>query len=249
MQAIPLIFPGNWCPWPTLFLFCLLIAMAGSQADLPLCLVRDWDHTLRDAAMSSSGKGAASLEPDDFRKQLFAQLHASGVVNSLKSQLRTQMLAQLQSRYAAGVQPPSDEKPSLARRAVNSLIAEYLGWSKYDYTLSIFQPESGLSSSSAAALSAEEIMQARQTVMQHKTSSCCSVAAGVCLVDSSSCCDLISTLLGSCAMTMKLGVFWRRPRLTSPICDVLPSAQCFAHPPLSTSVCKWEILGQQPLLC
>jgi len=101
----------------------------------------------------------AQMAADDFKKQLFTQLHSSGVVNSLKSQLRTQMLAQLQSRYAAGVQVPMEQPPSLTRRVINSMIADYLGSCNYHYTLSVFQPESGLSGSSSAPFTAEEIMQ------------------------------------------------------------------------------------------
>eukprot|EP00873_Tetraselmis_striata_P011607 jgi/Tetstr1/431871/TSEL_021361.t1 len=112
-------------------------------------------------APGSSGAEAAptSMAAADFKKQLFTQLHSSGVVNSLKSQLRTQMLAQLQARYAAGVQPPGGEAPSLSRRMLNSLIAEYLTDAKYMYTLSVFQPESGLSGAGADPLTADEILQ------------------------------------------------------------------------------------------
>ncbi len=84
-----------------------------------------------------------------------------------QTQLRSQMLAQLQKHHAALVAPPTEARGAgpgrgplsgLAGRVLDSMIAEYLAAARYSYTLSIFEPESGLSG--VAPLTHEEMLHA-----------------------------------------------------------------------------------------
>ena len=61
-----------------------------------------------------------------------------------QTQLRAQVLSRLQHN-GASVAPPESGADALFKRALNSIIAEYLSACHMNYTLSVFQPESGLS--------------------------------------------------------------------------------------------------------
>ena len=61
-----------------------------------------------------------------------------------QTQLRAQVLSKLQ-HSSASVAPPETGEDALFKRALNSIIAEYLSACHMNYTLSVFQPESGLS--------------------------------------------------------------------------------------------------------
>ena len=61
-----------------------------------------------------------------------------------QTQLRAQVLSKLQHN-SASVVPPESGADALFKRALNSIIAEYLSACHMNYTLSVFQPESGLS--------------------------------------------------------------------------------------------------------
>ena len=61
-----------------------------------------------------------------------------------QTQLRAQVLSRLQHNVAS-VAPPESGADALFKRALNSIIAEYLSACHMNYTLSVFQPESGLS--------------------------------------------------------------------------------------------------------
>lgn len=61
-----------------------------------------------------------------------------------QTQLRAQVLSKLQHN-SPSVAPPEPGADALFKRALNSIIAEYLSACHMHYTLSVFQPESGLS--------------------------------------------------------------------------------------------------------
>ncbi len=60
------------------------------------------------------------------------QLH---MLPALQSQLRAQLLSQLQKHGQLTLQPPQGDAPGLKRRALNSLINEYLAAAHYDFSL------------------------------------------------------------------------------------------------------------------
>ena len=62
----------------------------------------------------------------------------------LQTQLRAQVYSKLQES-GADVVPPVGQPLSLYHQIMNSLVAEYLADSNYTYSLSVFQPEAGLS--------------------------------------------------------------------------------------------------------
>jgi hypothetical protein len=64
----------------------------------------------------------------------------------LQSQLRAQLLSQLQKGQIVQLGPPPGDKPGLKRHALNSMIADYLAAVQYNYSLSVFKEESGLDS-------------------------------------------------------------------------------------------------------
>lgn len=107
----------------------------------------------------------------DFKQHLYSQLKAAGVMSSLKvcnhkqiackcggetadfqctsmcqlqTQLRSQVLSKLQKQQCSihAAVPSSD---ALWRGLMNSLVVDYLTACHYHYTLSVFQPEAGLS--------------------------------------------------------------------------------------------------------
>jgi LisH len=73
----------------------------------------------------------------------------------LQAQLRSQVLSKLQQSHAVS-RPPASQA-TLLDRAVASLFSDYLEHSGFRFTQSVFQPESGLTSSST--LSEEEILE------------------------------------------------------------------------------------------
>ncbi|KAK9829063.1 hypothetical protein WJX72_003703 [[Myrmecia] bisecta] len=103
------------------------------------------------------GRANTGLNVNDFKLQLYSQLKSSGVLSTLKTQLRSQVLNKLQTEHGAAIAPAQQAQQNLWRRAMNSIVAEYLAASRYDYTLSVFQPECGLSS--AAPFTHAEILQ------------------------------------------------------------------------------------------
>ncbi|XP_076468421.1 centriole and centriolar satellite protein OFD1-like isoform X3 [Babylonia areolata] len=87
------------------------------------------------------------LSAEELRNRLYHSLRNRGLVNSIKSQLRTNLITELQS-----VQGPltlhdlePQESDPLILRAANSLVADHMRRAKYEYSLGVFLPESGLS--------------------------------------------------------------------------------------------------------
>ncbi|KAF3694792.1 Oral-facial-digital syndrome 1 protein -like protein [Channa argus] len=90
-----------------------------------------------------------TLTPDELRKRLYQTFKNKGVLDTLKTQLRNQLIQELKSPPLSGGEPiprpVSVKSPSLLVTACNSVVADHLSTSGYEYSLSVFYPESGLS--------------------------------------------------------------------------------------------------------
>ncbi|XP_053295688.1 centriole and centriolar satellite protein ofd1 [Pleuronectes platessa] len=89
-----------------------------------------------------------SLSPDELRKRLYQTFKNKGVLDTLKTQLRNQLIQELKHRPLTGGEPvprpvPGKSEPLLVT-ACNSIVADHLSSSGYEYTLSVFYPESSL---------------------------------------------------------------------------------------------------------
>ncbi|XP_040003972.1 oral-facial-digital syndrome 1 protein homolog isoform X2 [Xiphias gladius] len=89
-----------------------------------------------------------TLSPDELRKRLYQTFKSKGVLDTLKTQLRNQLIQELKHPPLTGGEPvprpvPVKSEPLLVS-ACNSIVADHLSRSGYEYTLSVFYPESGL---------------------------------------------------------------------------------------------------------
>ncbi|KAM4561746.1 centriole and centriolar satellite protein ofd1 [Fundulus diaphanus] len=91
--------------------------------------------------MSSSKEDAFS--PEELRKRLYQTFKNKGVLDTLKVQLRNQLIQELKSPHPAP-RPPDGTPGTLLLSACNSMVADHLRAAGYEYTLSVFCPESGL---------------------------------------------------------------------------------------------------------
>uniref|UniRef100_A0A3B4W9X4 Uncharacterized protein n=1 Tax=Seriola lalandi dorsalis TaxID=1841481 RepID=A0A3B4W9X4_SERLL len=103
---------------------------------------------LLDSHMFSSTKSSDTLSPDELRKRLYQTFKNKGVLDTLKTQLRNQLIQELKHPPLTGGEPvprpvPVKSEPLLVS-ACNSMVADHLSTSGYEYTLSVFYPESGL---------------------------------------------------------------------------------------------------------
>ncbi|XP_049903990.1 centriole and centriolar satellite protein ofd1 isoform X2 [Epinephelus moara] len=101
----------------------------------------------RHSTVMSSAK-EDTLSPDELRKRLYQTFKNKGVLDTLKTQLRNQLIQELKHPPLTGGEPvprpvPVKSEPLLVS-ACNSLVADHLRTSGYEYTLSVFYPESGL---------------------------------------------------------------------------------------------------------
>ncbi|KAL5012921.1 hypothetical protein ScPMuIL_011472 [Solemya velum] len=87
------------------------------------------------------------MTAEELRNRLYHSLRERGLVDSVKSQLRNSLVSELQ-QSAKGKLSLRDlrvpEEGSILHRAANSLIADHLRRCQYDYTLSVFLPETGI---------------------------------------------------------------------------------------------------------
>ncbi|XP_035185092.1 oral-facial-digital syndrome 1 protein isoform X2 [Oxyura jamaicensis] len=108
--------------------------------------------------MAAAGREA--LSQDELRKRLYQAFKKRGVLDTLKTQLRKQLIHELMHPILSGeLQPqtvPSDGS-SLLMTASNSLVADHLQRCGYEYSLSVFFPESGLEKKKL--LSVQDLLQ------------------------------------------------------------------------------------------
>ncbi|NWH89610.1 OFD1 protein, partial [Aegithalos caudatus] len=88
-----------------------------------------------------------TLSQEELRKRLYQTFKSRGVLDTLKTQLRNQLIHELMHPILTGeLQPrmvPSEDS-SLLTTASNSLVVDHLERCGYEYSLSVFFPESGL---------------------------------------------------------------------------------------------------------
>ncbi|KAM9341990.1 centriole and centriolar satellite protein ofd1 isoform 2-T2 [Pholidichthys leucotaenia] len=98
------------------------------------------------AVMSASKEDV--LSPDELRKRLYQTFKNKGVLDTLKAQFRNQLIQELNNPPLTGREPVPSPVPvksdPLLVSACNSIVADHLRTSGYEYTLSVFCPESGL---------------------------------------------------------------------------------------------------------
>ncbi|XP_024142015.1 oral-facial-digital syndrome 1 protein homolog isoform X1 [Oryzias melastigma] len=97
----------------------------------------------------SASKQDEAFSPEELRKRLYQTFKSKGVLDSLKAQLRNQLIQELKHPPLTGQAPVPRLVPLKTDSAIasgcNSIIADHLQASGYEYTLSVFYPESGLS--------------------------------------------------------------------------------------------------------
>ncbi|XP_067848797.1 centriole and centriolar satellite protein ofd1 isoform X5 [Heptranchias perlo] len=99
----------------------------------------------------ASGTSEA-ISSEELRRRLYQTFKNRGVLDSLKSQLRNQLVHELTHpglngqlpAYGHRHQHPSTDEDSLLIQAANSIVADHLRRIGYEYSLSVFYPECGL---------------------------------------------------------------------------------------------------------
>uniref|UniRef100_UPI00358F71A2 centriole and centriolar satellite protein ofd1-like isoform X2 n=1 Tax=Myxine glutinosa TaxID=7769 RepID=UPI00358F71A2 len=95
------------------------------------------------ASRGSQGDGPGMSE-GDLRERLCAEFRDRGMLDTLKSHLRNQLIREL-GPWERGLGPGGGRPPEgLLRTAADSLVYHHLRRCRYDYSLSVFGPESGL---------------------------------------------------------------------------------------------------------
>ncbi|XP_052421057.1 centriole and centriolar satellite protein ofd1 isoform X1 [Carassius gibelio] len=102
--------------------------------------------------MVMSGSGEQSLSPDEMRQKLYQTFRSRGLLDALKTQLRNQLIQELQPAALRRA-----DAHSVLVTACNSVIIHHLRSVGCDYTLSVFLPECGMSKDKV--LSARELLQ------------------------------------------------------------------------------------------
>ncbi|XP_058147391.1 centriole and centriolar satellite protein OFD1 isoform X3 [Dasypus novemcinctus] len=98
-------------------------------------------------AQSNMSPKSDVLSQDELRKRLYKTFKDRGILDTLKTQLRNQLIHQLMHPVLSGqLQPQSIpvEGSGLLIGASNCLVADHLQRCGYEYSLSVFFPESGL---------------------------------------------------------------------------------------------------------
>ncbi|XP_017278185.1 oral-facial-digital syndrome 1 protein homolog [Kryptolebias marmoratus] len=110
--------------------------------------------------MSTSSR-EDGLSTEELRKRLYQTFKNKGVLDALKAQLRNQLIQELKYPPLTGQDPVPTAVTVKAEpvllSACNSIVADHLHTSGYEYTLSVFCPESGLSKSQI--LKKEDLLQ------------------------------------------------------------------------------------------
>ena len=87
---------------------------------------------------------ATGLSDRQFKRKVFEELQNAGTIDGLKGNLRSRLVGVLQRRDPNVFAGSGPGQQSLWQRAANSLYVEYLASQNYTYSLSVFQPECGL---------------------------------------------------------------------------------------------------------
>ncbi|KAF7470337.1 centriole and centriolar satellite protein OFD1 isoform X2 [Marmota monax] len=98
-------------------------------------------------AQSTMSPKCDVLSQDELRKKLYQTFKDRGILDTLKTQLRNQLIHKLMHPVLSGKLQPqsiSVEGSALLIGASNSLVADHLQRCGYEYSLSVFFPESGL---------------------------------------------------------------------------------------------------------
>ncbi|XP_059506360.1 centriole and centriolar satellite protein ofd1 isoform X2 [Stegostoma tigrinum] len=106
-----------------------------------------------------------AISSEELRRRLYQTFKNRGVLDSLKSQLRNQLVHELTHPGLNGLLPvnghrhqnASTEESSLLVMAANSIVADHLGKIGYEYSLSVFYPECGLEKEKA--FTARDLLQ------------------------------------------------------------------------------------------
>ncbi|XP_034549252.1 oral-facial-digital syndrome 1 protein homolog [Notolabrus celidotus] len=89
-----------------------------------------------------------TLTPDELRKRLYQTFKSKGVLDTLKTQLRNQLIQELKHPPVTGGEPvprpASVTSEPLLVSTCNTIVADHLRTCGHEYTLSVFYPESGL---------------------------------------------------------------------------------------------------------
>ncbi|PAA70864.1 hypothetical protein BOX15_Mlig025159g1, partial [Macrostomum lignano] len=106
----------------------------------------------RQSRRSSAGSGGSAIStdrassgPDDAQSRVFLALKQRGDVEQLKAHLRKRLFEAIQQQQQLPKQQPPREMDDIDRAAA-TLVAEHLRTAGFPYSLSVFVPESGLSS-------------------------------------------------------------------------------------------------------
>ncbi|XP_062420914.1 centriole and centriolar satellite protein ofd1 isoform X3 [Pungitius pungitius] len=130
------------CPEPTFPLTDLNVSLKGRRNGFWL------SGPTKQPLIGMTSAKEDTLSPDELRKRLYQTFKSKGVLDTLKTQLRNQLIQELKHPPLTGGQPvprPVQVKsePRLVS-ACNSIVADHLRSSGYEYTLSVFYPECGL---------------------------------------------------------------------------------------------------------
>ncbi|XP_074651136.1 centriole and centriolar satellite protein OFD1-like isoform X2 [Tubulanus polymorphus] len=89
--------------------------------------------------------GEAVLTAEQFRDKLYNKLQNQGYIDDLKAQLRHKLVQELQNGPAIVPVKPTlkTAEESLMYKAANSLVCDHLRRNDFDYSYSVFLPESG----------------------------------------------------------------------------------------------------------
>ncbi|XP_043556512.1 oral-facial-digital syndrome 1 protein homolog isoform X2 [Chiloscyllium plagiosum] len=106
-----------------------------------------------------------AISSEELRRRLYQTFKSRGVLDSLKSQLRNQLVHELTHPGLNGLLPvnghrhqnPSTDESSLLVMAANSIVADHLRKIGYEYSLSVFYPECGLEKEKA--FTARDLLQ------------------------------------------------------------------------------------------
>lgn len=86
------------------------------------------------------------MTPDELRRRLYQTFKSKGLLDTLKTQLRNQLIQELKHPPTAQGNLLSSVKDDCGMTPVcNNIVADYLQTHGYDYSLSVFYPECGLS--------------------------------------------------------------------------------------------------------